>query len=172
MPAKPFFRRVGKQIIEVLGVQTSAGAANGGDIVALDDTGRLHSSMMPSGIGADTTTAPASEALAAGNFVNEWNDAGTVRVRKADATSYSKRSTGFVLEAVALGATATIHHEGTNTALTGLTPGEDYVLSETPGAVSLTEPAAPTANKILQHLGHAPSATSLSYEPDQPIVLA
>ncbi len=39
MAAKKLLRLIGGVITEVFGVQTSAGAGNAGDIVALDDTG-------------------------------------------------------------------------------------------------------------------------------------
>lgn len=54
---------------------------------ALDASGRLDSSVMPVGIGADTATIQTSEALASGDYVNIHDDvAGAFRVRKADAT--------------------------------------------------------------------------------------
>lgn len=39
MAAKKLLRFVGNAITEVFGVQASTGAANAGDIVALDDSG-------------------------------------------------------------------------------------------------------------------------------------
>jgi len=99
MAAKKFLRFVNNVITEVFGVQASAGAGNAGDIVALDDTGRIDNSMMPVGIGADTAVIVASETLAAGDWVNVWNDAGTAKARKADATSAGKEVHGFVLAA-------------------------------------------------------------------------
>jgi hypothetical protein len=49
---------------------SSAGAADAGKVVQLDGSGRLDNSVMPVGIGADTKVMMASEALAAGDFVN------------------------------------------------------------------------------------------------------
>ena len=65
MAAKKFLRLVNGVLTEIFGVQMSAGAANAGDLVSQDDTGRIHNSMMPVGIGTDTATVTASEALAA-----------------------------------------------------------------------------------------------------------
>src|SRR5690606_35480393 len=65
---------------------TSAGAADAGKLAMLDANGRLDSTMMPVGIGADTASIQASEALAAGDFVNIHSSSGA-RVRKADAAS-------------------------------------------------------------------------------------
>lgn len=49
---------------------SSAGAGDAGKVVALDGSGRIDNTMMPVGIGADTATITASEALSAGDFVN------------------------------------------------------------------------------------------------------
>ena len=64
MAAKKFLRLVNGVLTEIFGVQASAGAGNAGDIVSLDDSGRIDNSMMPVGIGADTAAIPASETLA------------------------------------------------------------------------------------------------------------
>ena len=148
---------------------SSAGAADAGKVVQLDGSGRLDSSVMPVGIGADTKVMIASEALAAGDFVNVWSDGGAFKVRKADATTNGKRAHGFVLSAVASGASATVYFEGENTAVTGMTPG-DVFLGTTAGR---GQAAAPTGSgQVVQRIGVATSATSLNFEPSQPIVLA
>lgn len=169
MAAKDFLRVVGGVVTRVFGVQSSAGAANAGDIVSLDDTGRIDGSMMPVGLGADTAVIPASEALAAGDEVNIWSDAGVARARKADASTAGKESNGFVLAAVSSGANATVYFEGTNTQKTGLTPGASYYLSTTPGAVVTAAPT--TTGQVVQFIGKATSATTLSYEAARPINL-
>jgi len=106
MAAKKYLRNLLGRITEVAAVVTSAGAANDGDLVALDATGKLDASVMPSGFGQNTASIQASEALSAGDLVNIHNSTGA-RVRKADATSAGKETHGFVLAAVANGATAT-----------------------------------------------------------------
>ncbi|ASD50470.1 hypothetical protein FDI24_gp188 [Acidovorax phage ACP17] len=155
--------------IEVLGTQTSAGVSNAGDIVSLDDTGRLASSMMPVGIGADTAVIVASEALAAGDWVNVWNDTGTAKVRKADATTAGKEAWGFVLAAVANSANATVYFEGTNTQVTGQTPGKVF-LATTAGQGTGTAPSA--SGNIVQAIGVAYSATAVNFERGTPVTLA
>lgn len=149
---------------------TSAGAADAAKVPLLDSTGRLDASMMPVGIGADTGSIVASEALSAGDLVNIWNNAGTANVRKADASTAGKEAHGFVLTAVASAASATVYFEGTNTQCTGLTPGVQYLSATTPGkSVS----AAPTAaNQVTQVVGFAVSATALNMQAEPPIVLA
>lgn len=168
MAAKKLLRFVGNAITEVFGVQSSAGAANAGDIPALDDTGRLDQSMMPVGIGADTAVIAASEALAAGDFINVWNSTGA-KVRKADATVAGKEAHGFVLAATASGGNATVYFEGTNTQVTGQAPGPVFLLT-TAGTAGPTAPSA--SGNIVQRLGVAISATSVNYEGGMPVVLA
>ena len=52
------------------GKAASAGASDAGKLVALDAAGRINTTMMPTGIGADTAIIVASEALSAGDLVN------------------------------------------------------------------------------------------------------
>ena len=169
MPAKKFLRLVNGVLTEIFGVQMSAGVANAGDLVSLDDTGRIHTSMLPVGIGADTATLTASETLAAGDWVNVWNDAGTFKVRKADATTAGKEAHGFVLTAVTSGNPATVYFEGTNTQVTGQTPGPVY-LQTTAGRGGATIPSA--SGNVVQNLGVAVSATGVNFERGTPVVLA
>ena len=148
---------------------TSAGAGSSGQVVALDGSGRIDSTMMPVGIGADTATIVASENLAAGDLVNVWNDSGTAKVRKADATTAGKEAHGFVLSAVSSAASATVYFEGTNTAVTGRTPGKQY-LSVTAGSTSTTAPSG--AGNVVQIVGFATSATAINFQSGVPVVLA
>lgn len=147
----------------------SAGAGDAGKLAALDASGRLDNTMMPVGIGADTALILTSEALAAGNLVNVYNNAGTANARKADSTTVGKEAHGFVLAAFGSATTATIYFEGTNTGVTGLTPGPQFlqITAGLPGS------AAPTAaGNVVQRVGLAVSATALNFEPSDPIVLA
>ncbi|KAA9148923.1 hypothetical protein F3K36_33945, partial [Delftia sp. BR1] len=138
------------------------------DIVALDDSGRIDNSMMPVGIGADTAVIAASEALAAGDWVNVWNSTGA-KVRKADATTSGKEAHGFVLAAVTSGANATVHFEGTNTQVTAQTPGPVF-LQTTAGTGGATAPSA--SGNVVQRLGVAVSTTAVNFEGGVPVVLA
>jgi hypothetical protein len=147
---------------------TSAGAGNAGDIVALDAAGKLDNSVLPVGIGADTASIAASENLAAGDLVNIHNSTGA-KVRKADATTAGKEAHGFVLAAVTSGQNATVYFEGSNTQVTGLTPGVLF-LSTSPGVATGTAPSG--SGNVVQRVGVATAATSLNFEGSQPIVLA
>lgn len=150
---------------------TSAGAGNAGDIVALDGSGKLDNSVLPVGIGADTKTLPSFENLAAGDFVNIFDDSGTVKVRKADASTSGKSADGFVLAAVTAPANAIVYFEGTNTQQTGLTGGSRHYLSAaSPGTATATPPSG--SGNVVQYLGKSLSTTEISFEPTDAIVLA
>lgn len=151
-------------------IATSAGAGSVAKVPELDAAGKLDQSFMPSGIGADTTVIVASEALAAGDFVQMWDNAGSFRVRKADGSTTGKAAEGFVIAAVASAANATVYHEGQNNQLTGLTAGVRYYLNgTTAGGVTLTPVTG--GGKTHQYLGKAVSATVIASEIDDPIDL-
>lgn len=147
---------------------SSAGAGDSGKVVALDASGRIDNTMMPVGIGADTKIIQASEALAAGDFVNVHNSGGA-RVRKADATTAGKDAHGFVLAAVSNGANATVYFEGANTQVSGQTPGPVF-LHTTAGQASGAAPSA--AGNVVQRIGFAVSATEINFQAQTPITLA
>lgn len=146
----------------------SAGAGDSGKVLRLDGAGRIDPTAMPVGIGADTQSIQASENLSAGDFINVWNSTGA-RVRKADATTAGKHAMGFVLSAVTSGANATVYFEGTNTAVTGQTPG-DVFLATTAGTATTTAPNA--SGNVVQPIGIATSATSINFQYNRPITLA
>lgn len=152
------------------GVSVSTGAGSASKTAMLDASGKLDVSMMPTGIAADVSVITASEALAAGDVVNIYNNAGTANCRKADASTSGKEARGFVLAAVASGAAATVYFEATDTQVTGLTPGVQFLSATTPGKTTTTAPTA--AGHIVQRVGFATSATSLNFNAGEPIVLA
>lgn len=162
----------GGQLTEKAATTASTGASEAGVIVALDTSGKLDPSMFPAGIGGSAVSVVASEALSAGDFVNLWDDTGVTKMRKADATAgLGKQAHGFVLDNVLSAASGTVYFEGQNTALTGLTGGTTYFLSDTtPGGVTATAPT--TAGYIVQRLGVAYSTSAVDFERNQPIVRA
>lgn len=171
MATQRFLALISGKIKEVIATVTSAGAANAGNIPALDDTGRLDASVMPAGIGADTKTLVAFEGLAAGDFVNQFLDGGTLKVRKADATAAGKEADGFVLAAVALGGDAVVYPlAGSNTQLAGLTIGGTYYLATTAGSVVSVAPSG--AGNVVQKLGKAVTTSELIVSANDPYYLA
>lgn len=167
----PALSTAGKLSTDLLPATTSsAGAGDVGKLPLLDGTGRLDSTVMPVGIGADTGTIQASEALAAGDLVNVWDNAGSVRVRKADGTTTGKEAHGFVLASVSNGANATVYFEGTNTQATGLTGGPVFLSVATAGLATNTVPSG--AGKTSQMVGFAVSPTAFNFQAETPITLA
>jgi len=158
------------QLTEREGLVTSAGAGDAGKIPALDAAGLLDTSVLPVGLGADTVSAVASESLSAGDLVNVWNDSGTVKVRKADATSVGKEANGYVLSSFSSSATASVYLEQKVTGLSGLTAGSIYYLATTAGGVTTTAPSS--SGNVVQRIGRAASSSVLIFQPGDPIVLA
>jgi|CXWL01.1.fsa_nt_gi hypothetical protein len=138
--------------------QTSAGAGDAGKGVALNSAGLIDDTMLPT---VETVVAPSTENLAAGDWVNIYDNAAVLSVRKADASGgVGKRAHGFVKAAVTSPANATVYTSGTNSNDSGLTIGVTHYLSATPGAATATPPS--TAAHIVQELGLALSATSMA----------
>lgn len=167
--ANKYIRNNGGVLSEMEATVTSAGAGDAGKIIALDNTGKLTQSVMPVGIGADTATIEASENLTAGDLVNIYNDSGTAKVRKADATAAGKEAQGFVLASVTSGNNAEVYFEGSNTQMSGLTPGNQF-LSTTAGGATGTAPSG--SGNVVQYVGIAISATTMNFESRAPFVLA
>ena len=168
MPDK-YIALVNGQLAQKEASATSTGASDAGKIPALAGDGRLDPSVMPTGVGADLTVRPATEALAAGDLVNLYDASGTPSARKADASN-GRRAHGFVKDAVTSGANASVYLEGTISGKTGLTAGAPAYLAATAGALTATPPA--TAGQIVQEVGVAISATEVTFEPQSPITLA
>lgn len=158
-------------VLQMVVPATTGGVGSAGQIPALDpSTGLLALSMMPSGIGPTTVSVPTSAALAAASpLVNIYNASGTATSRPADSTAVGSEANGFVLAAFGNGATATVYTGGLITGLSGLTVGAFYYLG-TAGALTATPPS--TAGNVVQYVGKALSATTLEFNPQQPVTVA
>lgn len=141
---------------EYVGRNASTGVAEADEFVIAGADGKISPTFLPNGIGADSTTHTAGEALAAGDFVYI---SGTGTVLKADATAIAKQARGYVLASVLNAGAATVFFDESNSSLSGLTPGGTYFLSATPGLATLVAPTV--AGQIVQQLGFATSTTSL-----------
>ena len=165
-----FLKQLAGVLTEESTIGTSAGAGDSGKVIHLDGAGLIDSSFLSPTIGVNTFDAEASEGLAAGDYVNIFNDAGTEKVQLADASDPDKEAMGFVKAAFIATATATVFFHDTNDDLSGLTPGVVQYLSEsTPGGVTATAPS--TAGEIVQRVGKSLSATKISSEFSNPITL-
>lgn len=166
--AAKYLKNNSGQLAEVEATVTSAGAGDAGKIVALDAAGNLDITVMPTGIGAQTIALECSETLTAGNLINIYDASGTPKCRKADCSN-GRRAHGFVLSGFTSATTATVYLDDSLTGLSSLTVGVPYYLSTTGGA-SATAPS--TSGYISQEIGVAVNATTISFEPQQPITLA
>jgi hypothetical protein len=124
----------------------------------------------PQGSVSDTNPVTTSEALEAGDLVNIWSDAGQHRARRASAAAAGMEAHGYVMAPFALGATATVYFEGTNSAMTGLTPGKRFLSATQPGKTQAIPPSDP--GQVVQRVGFAVSATAMNFDSGEPIALA
>ncbi|RZO82991.1 MAG: hypothetical protein EVA65_15730 [Oceanococcus sp.] len=168
--AATFLDSVAGRIRQIAAIVTSTGAPDADKLVSTGPDGRIDETVLPVGIGADIAEIEMSENLAASDLVNVWNDGGTAKVRKADATAAGKEADGFVLDAGTSGNPAMVYFEGRITGLSGLTPGARYYLDTTAGALTATPPSA--SNNVVQYIGRAISATELAFEADEGVILA
>lgn len=161
--AQGFLARVAGKTKQIIATVVSAGAGDAGKIIALDSSGKLDASLLPSGIGANQVVVVTSENLSAGDFINLYDNAGVLTGRKAD-NSNAREAWGYVEVAVTSPASATIKRLNTvNGSRSGLTPGAKYWLGTAGGVISASLDAADVgnANKLCQYLGTAKSATEL-----------
>jgi hypothetical protein len=170
MAGEKFLKHSSGLLAEQASRQSSSGAADAGKIVALDATGKLDNSLLPTGIGAETKSLPTTESLSDGDFVNIFDNSGAVSCRKADATTQGKEAHGFVLAAIASGASATVYVAGINTHLSALTGGPRMYLSTTAGAATSSAPSA--SGNVVQEVGQRLSDTEIAFAPKLPMTLA
>lgn len=152
--------------VEVEFTVVSAGEANAGEGVGLDNTGRLSSTVMPVGVGPVSTSITAYEDIAAGLYVNIFQHAGVAKIRKADNSDPTKNADGFIAEDVLANASAVMYLPGNvNSNLVGLDPGKRYFLASS-GAVT-SDPTTIPAGGIYQPLGKSLSATEMIFDNSQ-----
>lgn len=155
---------------EVEGTVASGGSGNAGELVALDASGKLDTTVLPTGVGPQTKLIASSENMTAPAIVNIHNSTGQ-KARYADASTAAaaKQAHGFILASVVSPADATVYFEGEISGFVGLTPGAVYYLSDTtPGGV--VDTPVTTAGRILQRIGVATSDTTIDFEPAAPII--
>lgn len=158
--------------VTVSGVTTSSGAIDAGKIPKLGADGRLDVSFFPEGgltASSSYVDVVTSEALSAGDLVNIY-DYGGAKCRKAYAATTGKDVNGFVLTSVDYGSVASVYSNGNNTSVSGLSIGTQYLSATFPGKCTSTPPSG--AGVVLQKVGFATSATSLTFQRETPIVLA
>jgi hypothetical protein len=141
---------------------SSAGAANAGDIIALDANGQIDETLIPI---FDVKLLETTEALNAGSYVNIYNATGISKCRLADKSN-DRPAHGFVKTAYSIGATAKIYFEAGNNALSGLTIGARQYLG-----VAGARTETPATTGLHQFLGIAVSATEVNTDIDDETVI-
>ncbi len=103
--------------------------------------------------------------IIAGNWINIFNNSGTLGVRKANATAITTDCDGFILADTYSGKEAQVYFTGMNTKVSGKTIGSTYYLSKTAGGdtTDVSAGAGWTTGNIRQRLGKAFSATSILF---------
>lgn len=150
---------------EYVGISTSTGVSDANEFITANSAGKIDITFLPNGVAADTISATAGEALAAGDLVYIT---ATSTVMKADATTIAKAARGYVLTSVLSASLATVYFDESNSAVTGLTPGATYYLGTSPGTVTTTAPTG-TGN-IVQPVGFASSTTNLHVNIKEPVI--
>lgn len=169
MAGEKFLKIVSGVVTEEVATQTG-GAGNENLIPSLDNSGKLDTTMMPTGMGPDTASLPTSDSLSAGDLVNIYDATGTATARKADASAAGKEADGFVLSPSTAPGPATVYFAGQNVGVTSLTPGTVYYLDTTAGKVTDTPPSG--SAQVVQRVGRAIDAAILAFQPGDPITLA
>jgi hypothetical protein len=156
----------GKKTLES-GIASSAGVGDAGKIIVTDASGQIDASFLPA---SGVINYEASENLDAGDYVNLFDDSGTVRMRKAD-NSNQRPADGYVLSAITALASGAFKelHLGQNTSLSGLTAGDRYFLG-TAGDVTNTPPTA--SGSTVQCLGIAVNATTIQQNPEDQVLIS
>lgn len=155
------------EIKEERAINVSTGAGDADKIPRTDAGGKLDITFMPNGIGDDSVSMTTFEDLNAGDWVNVFDDSGTVKLRKADATTVGKEVTGFVSASSTAPAVNTVFFEGVNASNAGLSLGVTYWLSTTAGGEVTTAPSS--SGNIVQKVGKSLSLTEIAFEPSNPI---
>jgi len=159
---------VSGKLQEVEATDVSAGAGDAGEIVALNSSGEIDATMLPSGTGAVRINVNAAEALAANDLVY-INASGEAALALADVAGNAV--TGFVTAATLLGDPVDVYFEGIVAGQVGLTPGARQYLSDaTPGGI--TDTPVTGTGKLHQYIGRALTTTSVLFEADDCITLA
>jgi hypothetical protein len=106
----------------------------------------------------------ASVAIARGQIINLFDNAGVLQARLAQANSATTRAHGVANEAAAPGAQFEMYwRRGCIDSIGGMTLGSEYYLSPTvAGAIQTTRPTV--VGQIIQHMGLALSANTLQLD--------
>jgi hypothetical protein len=152
----------------------SSGNADAGEVVGLGSDGKLHSSVMPDGIGARVRSLPASGAISANDLVNIFKDTEDEtpkwKARRASAASSATACNGFAKVGGNDGEIITVYLDGTfevDAAIVSTLSNDRLYLSATspgkPGPYS-------SAAAVVQTVGYLVDDTTAEFEPSTPVL--
>lgn len=149
----------GKKVLKEAN-STSAGAADAGKLIALDASGQIDPSLVPS---LEVKSVESFEDLDSGDFVNLFLDGGVIKARKAD-NSNGRPAHGFIKDTTVAPAVVNVFESDFNTNLSGLTTGDRVYLGTTGDIIQAPLDENVDTGKIHQYLGIATSATEMLVE--------
>jgi len=122
---------------------------------------------VPEGATISAMSLVASEAIAAGDFVNIHDVAGVAKIRKIDADDPTKDADGFVLTACASGAAVFVMTAGINTAVTVTSAGEVWASTTAGGFMTSPLDQTDEANtgKLFQSIGKGIPGVGILFNP-------
>lgn len=144
---------------EVQGTSTG-GTGAGGKVVHVDEASeRLHPSLMPIGITAETYVGNAFENLSTTSPLVYIKADGTVA--NASGAAGGNYAVGFITQNTTAGQSVTVYFEGSITT-SGLTPNQPVFLSDST-AGGMTQTKVNGSNKLYQEVGWAITATLMNF---------
>lgn len=115
--------------------------------------------------GATAISAMTAVAIAAGDLIYIT---GAGEMDLADATAEGKEAVGYANAAFGSGVLGEYFNGGLMEGLAGLTPGNRYFMTTTPGAVGVIPT---TTGNVVLCVGTAASATTLNFNLETPVTL-
>lgn len=116
------------------------------------------------------TSMRISDAVAAGDFVNVWDNGGLFFIRPAIANVEGKEAHGYVRTAGAAGAIVPIYTDGYNNLLVGMVPGSVFLSSTVAGKATKAVPQ--NVGNVVQQLGTAVNETTVHFNPAPRVLLS
>lgn len=172
MAAPRYVNLVSGVLTQIAAVETGPASGPAEQIVSTNASGMIDVTLMPTGVGPDVMVINCTENLAAGDFVNIYNNSGAFACRRADGSTTGKTANGFVLSAFTSGTNATVYLGGINTQVTAAAAfaGEIYLSDATPGGFTSTPPS--TAGHTVQRIGTCGATNKIQFQPYAPVTLS
>ena len=170
MAVRPFLTLISGVETLVNAIIASTGVADANKVVATNASGKIDLTLLPAGLDISVVQIEAGEILVAGDYINIYDDAAVLKVRKADG-ALAREAHGFVLQGYAAAATADVYLKGLNDQYTGQTFGGRVWLSTSTAGLGTQTAPANTDGHIIQVLGYASNATTHNFEYNQPITV-